>query len=363
MSNQIAFVTDTHQGARNSSKFFREHNAKYWRDEFFPEIKRREIKTILHLGDFFDSRNSVSLHDISYIMNEWLPLLEDSGAVMYVIAGNHDVAYRNTNAINSLALLQASSHVVVISDHPFIVDPFNGDGPKFVMCPWINNENFEEIMEDLKYYSDKEHILCLHGEFKGMKMYKNSTLCEHGLDPDNFSSFLKVFSGHFHHPSQYGNVEYIGSLFHFNWQDYGDWRGWMVYDNDEAEFESIENTSCPFVQHQFEDAKDWDDKELELAFSNRIGRIIVSEEYDRVEMKDLIHKIENKGPISIDIIDNTIIDRVLLESEEDEVDDNDVKEISQYVDEALADDPEKETLTALFKEIHEAAQEKMKEIE
>lgn len=354
---KIAFITDTHHGARGSSKVFRDMMRSYYRDEFFPYIKSQGIKTILHLGDFFDSRNSISLHDIHYVMSEWISLLEESGAKMYVIAGNHDVAYRNTNKINSLSLLKSSDQIEVIDNEVRVLEFFD-DGPKFVMCPWINNENHDGILEDLKTYATNDHILCMHASFEGMKMYKNSIRCDHGFKPDTFKNYLQVFSGHFHHPSVYSNIEYMGALFHFNWQDYGDWRGFMVYDNDTQEFTKIENTNCLFHQVDFLTAIDYTKEDLE-GLSGKILRLTIDQEYDKVELKDLVHSIESHGPISVDVIDNTIIDRVVMEED----DQGDVKELHEYIDEALQDDPLKKELTKLFDEVYNEAVDKMKEVE
>jgi len=354
---KIAFITDTHHGARGSSKVFRDMMRAYYKDEFFPHIKKNEIKTILHLGDFFDSRNSISLHDIDYTMNEWLPQLEASGATMYVIAGNHDVAYRNTNKINSLSLLKASKHVVVIDSEVQVLEFFD-DGPKFVMCPWVNSENHDELVEDLKTYATKDHILCMHTSFEGMKMYKNSIVCDHGFKPELFKNYLRVFSGHFHHPSVYGNIEYMGALFHFNWQDYNDWRGFMVYDNDAQAFTKIENTNCLFHQVNYHDALTYDKEELAI-LSGKILRLTINQTYDKVELKDLVNTIESYGPVSVDVIDNTIIERVVMADDEPD----DVKELHEYVNDALQDDPLKKELTDLFDVVYNESIEKMKEVE
>ena len=102
---KTAIITDTHIGARNSSKVIREQMMSFFSD-FFNKIESEGIKTILHLGDFFDSRTSLSLIDIDFVVNWFIPRLVRSKAHMVVIAGNHDVFYRNTNFINSLSLLK-----------------------------------------------------------------------------------------------------------------------------------------------------------------------------------------------------------------------------------------------------------------
>lgn len=361
---QVAIITDVHIGVRNSSKVFREMFRTFFRDDFFPTIEQKGIKTILNLGDMFDSRNSVSLHDIDYMMNEWLPMLEQSGATMYVIAGNHDVAYRNTNKINSLSMISHSPSVVVIDDEVKQID-LDWDGPSFVMCPWINNENYESIMEDIKHHASDESILCMHAEFEGMRMYQNSIACEKGLDPKQFSKYLHVLSGHFHHPSRYGNVEYIGAAGHYNWQDHDDWRGFLIYNNETQDFERYENTHSLFSQIHWnpDEAKALiaSPEQMDEQVKGKIVRIIIDAEYDRVDLKDFVHAVESSNPVSVDVIDNTIVETA-VQSDSDG-DSSDVKEIHEYVDDALADRSDREELKRLFDQIYDESIEKTKEIE
>ena len=40
---KIALITDTHYGARKSSKLFHDYFEKFYNDIFFPTIKKRKI--------------------------------------------------------------------------------------------------------------------------------------------------------------------------------------------------------------------------------------------------------------------------------------------------------------------------------
>ena len=57
---KIALITDTHFGARNDSIPFNDYFYKFYEDVFFPEIDKRGINTIIHLGDTMDRRKFVS---------------------------------------------------------------------------------------------------------------------------------------------------------------------------------------------------------------------------------------------------------------------------------------------------------------
>ena len=354
---KIALITDTHIGARNSSRIFREQMKSFLSD-FLDDVKTQEIETILHLGDFFDSRTSLSLVDIDFVMNWFIPKLNDSGAHMIVIAGNHDVYYRNTNQVNSLSILQGCKNITIVQNDIYI---HKTDNKNFVMCPWLNDENQERLLEDLAHYANNDHVLCLHGEFAGMKMYKNSKLNEHGLDVKIFSKFHHVLSGHFHHPSVYGNIEYMGAAHYMNWQDYDDWRGYFLYDVLDDSYEKIINPYCPFIEITYNDDRD----DLE----GKIVRVIVEDEVKHSDLKDYIHSIEKQKPVSVDVIDLTIFqedDNVeeLNDTEESQVVSKELLDyFSEYLTQLSLDEKTVHSLEDKFSNLYELAKTKMKEIE
>ena len=50
---KVAIITDTHFGARKSSKVFHDFFQKFYDDIFFPTLEERGIKTCIHMGDAF----------------------------------------------------------------------------------------------------------------------------------------------------------------------------------------------------------------------------------------------------------------------------------------------------------------------
>lgn len=358
MSNKILFLTDTHLGSRGGSSIFRQLFREYYADVLFPYIKEHDIKTLIHLGDFFDSRTSLTLHDIDYVMNEFIPLLEQYDVDLHIIAGNHDVAFRNTNRINSLSVFARCKNVHIHDEQIHVIET---DGKNFVLCPWINNENQDDLMEQISFYMNDDHVLCGHLEIVGSLMYKNSKACEHGIEPVKFSKFNRVLSGHFHHPSIYGNIEYIGALFHYNWQDHGDWRGFTVYDPSTDQYEKVENEFCLFTHLSYSDElKDLKHEDLETLCKCQFVRVQIDESYDKVELKDLINNIEKCQPIKVDVIDNTITDDIKID---DSSESQETKEIHEYVDDALVDHPKKETLSKLFDSVYNIAKDNMRTVE
>lgn len=353
---KIMIFTDTHIGARSGSKIFREMFKEYYNNVVFPYIKKHGITDVLHLGDFFDDRNKISLHDIDYIKTDYIPNFQATGATMHILAGNHDVAFRNTNAINSLSIFKGVDGFKIYDEEIEVLD---FDGVKFVMCPWVNNTNHDGFMETLKHYANKNHILCGHFEIEGALMYKGSTVCERGLDPKIFSKFLKVLSGHFHHPSKYGNIEYIGALFHYTWQCYNDWRGFQVWDLENGDIELIENKDTLFTQIEYTDDIKIDDYSV---FKGQITRVLIKQEFETVKLKEFITNIEKENPASLDVINYTILETEELD--EVEIDENaTVKEVVHYFEEALESNPNKVAIMSLMDELYTDARSKMMEFE
>ena len=61
---KIALITDTHFGARGDSVQFDNYFRKFYNDVFFPELQRRGIRTIIHLGDVFDRRKYINFQSL-----------------------------------------------------------------------------------------------------------------------------------------------------------------------------------------------------------------------------------------------------------------------------------------------------------
>ena len=47
--SKIAIVTDTHLSVRNDLESLMDYQNRFWKDHFFPELKKKKIKEIFHL--------------------------------------------------------------------------------------------------------------------------------------------------------------------------------------------------------------------------------------------------------------------------------------------------------------------------
>lgn len=312
--SKYAFVTDTHLGCRGSSTIFREYFRWYYKEMFFPALKLEGVTTLFHGGDFFDNRNHVTLTDIDYVTEEFVPLLEEYGITLHIIPGNHDLAYKNTSKVSSLSILKTSEYVVVYEE-PTLLDL---DGMTLAMVPWINSENYESTDKWLRTLPNPQNTTILgHFEISGCKMYKNS-VCDTGLEQSYFKDFKHVLSGHFHHPSKYGNIQYIGSAFHTTWQDYGDKRGYMVFDSENDEWVYHENVTCLFERVYYDELvhPELSDAELSDLCSHRYFELIVNESKDRSKLERLCDRIRSMSVHDFSIVDTTLFEVTYIDPED-----------------------------------------------
>lgn len=242
---KIALLGDLHFGIRNDSDVFFNYQKKFFTDIFFPYISENNIKHCIQLGDFFDRRqyiNFKTLHGLKSFMPE---LLIEHNMTMWVLLGNHDVALKTSNHINSpLLLLNNIANIKVIEKNEVI----DIDGFKAAMCCWINNNNLDESIEFIKK-ADSDYLFG-HFEITGFDYHKGHT-CENGMNSNIFEKYLEVFTGHFHTRSKRGNINYTGTPYELGWNDWNDQKGFYVLDTETHEVEFIKNKHTLFSKIEY----------------------------------------------------------------------------------------------------------------
>lgn len=302
---KIAIITDLHFGARGGSSVILDYQSTYFKEIFFPYCKEHNINTVLCGGDFTDNRNHLDLKVVGYLSNDFQKLLCDFGIKLYSVVGNHDCYYKNTNKVNSLQFMKGDRFDVTDND----IKVLTFGECNIMMVPWINNENYECIIKTIKEHSNKQNTIILgHFELKGAKMYANSGECEHGLDMSLFDGYKNVLSGHFHTPSVYNNIKYIGSLFYLDWNDYGDFRGFLVYDTIANTFELVKNDYSLFKQFEYNQAEHdcVSVDELKELYSDCYVKLHVNVKPSNAKYLDFVNKLNNANLLNLSITDNTI---------------------------------------------------------
>lgn len=305
---KIAIVTDTHMGARDDSVIFNDYFIRFFNEQFFPYLEDNNIKTIMHLGDVFDRRKYANFRTLSEWNKHVFPKFNEYDT--HIILGNHDVYFKNTNSVNSVKELLTNYNFKVYEE----AETIELDGLKILLLPWINSENHEATLDAIK--NTTAQVCMGHLEIQGFEMNAGH-ICEHGLSTTLFKGFDIVFSGHFHKKSKQGNIEYLGSPYPMNWSDWGDRRGFHIFDTSTREIEFIEFTEQIFHKIYYNDEKQTYTEITQEDYSDlkdKFVRIIVQKKTNAHLFSTFLEKLNKENPADVSVVES-IFD---TGSEEDE---------------------------------------------
>jgi DNA repair exonuclease SbcCD nuclease subunit len=269
-AKRVWFITDTHLGVKNNSNEWVEIIEDYFDNFFFPLLKEnyRPGDVLIHLGDFFDSRQSVNLR----VLNLGVRIAEQLSEIfvdgVWILIGNHDIFGKNTNEINSLKSIKWIPGVS-ICEEPVSIKL--GD-KSFFMMPWRKDSNDEELCLD---EAEPHDFLCCHCDIRGLKFNRFVNI-EHGSDISKFQKFSKVFSGHIHYGQKLGNINMLGSPYELTRSDMGNTKGIYLLELSTSELTFFENLRSPkFKRFSFEDLLEKTPEEVNEEFNNNFVDIMI----------------------------------------------------------------------------------------
>ena len=247
---KIVILNDTHRGVRNSSQVFADYQGRFYREILFPYIDRQSDPcAILHLGDYFDNRKSINVRCLNEDEEQFVRPCEERDLDVYVLVGNHDIFFRNTNRVNSL-----SPYFEKRDKFHVIEDPveLNIGGAQICMIPWMNKENLRDCLRLMA--TSSAEICAGHFEFSGFDMYRGVKARE-GYNADSLAKFSMVLSGHYHTKSSRNNVHYLGAQMEFTWSDADDPKYFHVLDTNTMKLESVRNPLTIHKRVLFDDER------------------------------------------------------------------------------------------------------------
>ena len=326
---KIAIITDTHFGARNDNLNFNDYFYKFYDNIFFPTLKERGITTCVHMGDVTDRRKYISYRIANDFREKFVDRFKEMDIDLHIIIGNHDTYYKNTSEINSMQELVGSDNFKIYVN-PEIV---NFDGTPILFVPWINNNNYEVSMEALE--TANSDIIMGHLEISGFEMHKGQ-IAEGMFEKKLFNRFETVFSGHFHHKSDDGQIYYLGTPYEIFWNDYDDPKGFHIFDTETRELERIINPYTLFEKIYYDDTTN-DYKEHDVSkYKEKYVKLIVVNKKDLYQfdmftdrlLKADAHEVKiiedfselDAKNVSDEIVENTEDTMTLLEKYIDELD-------------------------------------------
>lgn len=295
---KVAIITDQHFGARNDSIAFLDFFQKFYDNTFFPTLDASGIDTVLVLGDTFDRRKYVNFYALDRAKKMFFDKLEERGITVYMLAGNHDTYFKNTNEVNSPDLLLAEYSNIEVIDEPKTI---NVNGFEVCMLPWICPENYQQSIDEIK---NTTSTICMgHLEIAGFAMYRGMESHE-GFSAETFSKFDLVFSGHYHHRSNDGNIYYLGNPYELTWQDYNDPRGFHLFDFSTRQLDFFENPYRMFERIEYSD-KETEPIDLDqLELKDKFVKLVVLEKTDFYKFDKFIQKLYNKGCHDIKVVED-----------------------------------------------------------
>ena len=320
---KIALITDQHLDGRKGNLAFWNYFQKFYDDIFFPTLEKEGVRTIIDLGDTFDNRKSMDFNTFNRITENYFKRLKDYE--VHMILGNHCTYYKNTNRINSPELLLEQYRNIRIYSEP---KEILLGGKVFLMMPWINQENKAECLRLIA--NSEADIMCGHLECDGFEVTPGMKF-DGGFKVSDFKNFKRVWSGHFHHKSKHGNVQYLGNPYQMFWNDYKDTRGFHIYDTETDKLKFIKNPYEIFDKIFYDDASVDYNKQDVSSYKDKFIKLIVEEKRDYQMFETLVDRLYNVGAHDVKIVE-TLVDADNVEDADLETKDT-MTLLNEYIDE------------------------------
>lgn len=209
-------------------------------------ILERRPDLVVNLGDLMDTKHIVSVDDLVWAF-KWSRVIGHAAAQVnghptdrrhWILKGNHDISDKRGD-FATVQVMEDEFTKVCMTHGLYAVD-----GKTFYVMPYT--EDIEGLQESLKQAetADVKGIFG-HVDWLGCRLTPTWT-SKKGLDPawvmERFPD-TPVFNGHYHHPMSVGNVFFVGSPLHKDFNDIlGEVeRGFSLWDTEKGEIERIAN--------------------------------------------------------------------------------------------------------------------------
>lgn len=319
---KVAIITDTHYNFKKGNKVFHDYFEKFYKQIFFPTLRKYNIDTIIHMGDMFDNRKATDYWSIDWTKRVILEPLKNYD--VHVILGNHDIFYKNTTKLNSPMLLLEDYKNIKVYDKPTNV---HVGGQDILFVPWITPEGEQETLQAIQ--NTKARICMGHLELSGFYVNKGN-FQEHGRDKKTFQKFDKVFSGHYHTRNDDGKIFYLGNPYQLYWSDYNDKRGFTIFDTETNEIIPIENPFEMFKVCNYDEEHIQEDLDQ---YQGCIVKLIIQNKKDQKTYEKFLDNLIKVQPHELKIIENV---KLNSEFESDDIVENEdtLSLLKKYVDES-----------------------------
>jgi len=218
---------------------------------------------------------------------------------LHILIGNHDTYYKNTNDVNSVneLLLERYKNIHIYSEAQEVVF----DGLPILFLPWINANN--EIYSLGMVYDTKADICMGHLQISGFAMQKGR-VSDVGHKKEEFRKFDSVFSGHYHHKSDDGQIYYLGSPYEIYWNDWNDQKGFHIFDTETKELTRIVNPYTIFSKIYYDDTQENYDNYDVTKHTNQYVKLIVVNKKDLYKFDKFVDRLLKTDCFEVKIIED-----------------------------------------------------------
>jgi DNA repair exonuclease SbcCD nuclease subunit len=339
-------------GARNDNLAFHDYFEKFYSQSLFPYLEANNISTVIQLGDLFERRKYINFLTLYKARKYFFDPCKEKNINLITFVGNHDVFYKDSNHVNSPELLlNEYPNITVHANEPshLVIDDL-----KIALLPWVNNSNYGKMMSFVE--ETDAPILLGHLELAGFEMHRGS-FNDHGMDVKLFSKFDIVCSGHYHHKSSRGNINYLGTPYEMSWSDFNDPRGFHIFDTETREITFIRNPFMMFTKIFYDDSnkelQDFMDMDVS-SYKGSYVKVVINNKNNPYWFDMFITKLEESGVIDIQVLEDKL--NINLEDVDDIVDEaEDTLTILRKVVEQIETTVEKKSLDKLLADLYNEA--------
>lgn len=271
-------VGDIHFGKAGNSIQHNEDLVKFFHT--IGELAESAPYRLIVQGDVFEQRDTLNVLTINYALETFKYLATVFNEII-LIKGNHDLYYRDSRDVSSLAILEPYVDL--------LVDYYHIDGDRMYVSWLVSGEEYDEIVN----ISREKGIRYMFGhfEFNGFAL-NDHHIMEHGQSHKALKHIGTVFSSHYHARQTQGNVRYVGSPFPFDMNDANDPdRGYTIFDSSTGEIESVIYNAVKVISVPYKEfmASDYQDTE------NTSIRVVIDQELDGKEFDAFSEKLKASG--------------------------------------------------------------------
>jgi len=113
-----------------------------------------------------------------------------------------------------------------------------------------------------------------------------------------------VFSGHFHHKSDDGQIYYLGAPYEITWSDYNDTKGFHIFDTETLELERIVN---PIRMHEkifYDDTNTMYENHDVSQYKNKFVKLVVVNKKDLYQFDRFMERLMKANCHEVKVIED-----------------------------------------------------------